>query len=231
MELIPVVDLQKGLCVHAQRGLRHLYRPLTQFGDGKGTPHAVVTAYLALAPFKTLYLADLDALTGKRPQWTLVESLAENFPELSFWVDAAGIAPPASLQDRIKTIVGSESLPQGLEHRLANDGILSLDFRQDDLLGGTAILNHVDRWPARVIVMSLSKVGTLGGPDFNRLQAFRTQHPTTRLFAAGGVRHAHDIAALEAMGVSGVLLATALHQGALDRVLLQRFVGYTDPQA
>lgn len=217
--------------MHAQRGLRHLYRPLTPFGDGKGTPHAVVSAYLALAPFKTLYLADLDALSGKRPQWTLVESLAENFPELSLWVDAAGIAPPASLQERITTIVGSESLPQGLEHRLTNDGILSLDFRQDNLLGGTAILNHADRWPARVIVMSLSQVGSLGGPDFNRLQAFRAKHPATRLFAAGGVRHARDIDVLEAMGVSGVLLATALHQGTLDTLTLQRWVGYSNPQA
>ncbi len=231
MELIPVIDLQEGLCVHAQKGLRHLYRPLTQFGDGQGTPDAVVSAYLALAPFKTLYLADLDALSGKPPQWALIESLTEKFPELSFWVDAGGISPPATLRDRITIIVGSESLPSGLEDVLARDDILSLDYREGALLGGEVILNHADLWPQRVILMSLSLVGSLGGPDFQRLQAFRAQHPETRLFAAGGVRHAQDLKDLEALGISGVLLATALHQGGLDSALLQEVVGRSDLQA
>ena len=224
MELIPVIDLQDGLCVHAQKGLRHLYRPLTQFGDGRGSPDAVVSAYLALAPFKTLYVADLDALTGKPPQWAVIESLAENFPELSFWVDAAGISSSAALRQRVTRIVGSESLPQGLEERLSNDGILSLDYRHDALLGGGALLNQFDRWPRRVILMSLSLVGSRGGPDFQRIQAFRAEHPATQLFAAGGIRHALDLQELEGLGVAGALLATALHEGVVDRTLLERWV-------
>jgi phosphoribosylformimino-5-aminoimidazole carboxamide ribotide isomerase len=228
VELIPVIDLQEGLCVHAQKGLRHLYRPLAQFGDGLGTPHAVVLAYLALAPFRTLYFADLDALTGKPPQWALIESLAENFPELRFWVDAGGIPPPAHLQERITPIVGSESLPRGLNDALSNDVILSLDYHQNALLGGAEILNHADRWPRRVILMSLSLVGSLGGPDFPRLDVFRSQHPGIQFFAAGGIRHAQDLEDLAALGVSGVLLATALHQGALDGATLQRFLAHSD---
>lgn len=231
MELIPVIDLQGGCCVHAQMGLRHLYRPLTSFGDGLGTPSAVVAAYLAIAPFKTLYLADLDALTGKPPQWAWIESLAENFPKLRFWVDAAGFPPPVQLQERISMIVGSESLPRGLGDALPNEGILSLDYRHNRLLGGVEILSHTERWPSRVIVMSLSLVGSLGGPDFSRLHEFRSTYPGIRLFAAGGIRHAQDLEDLAALGVSGVLLATALHQGALDGVTLQRFMLSADPEA
>ncbi len=209
--------------MHAQKGLRHLYRPLTHFGDGRGTPCAAVSAYLTLAPFKTLYVADLDALTGKPPQWSLIESLAEKFPELRFWVDAAGLTPPPKLQDRITVIVGSESLPRGLDDPLSNDAILSLDYRQNDLVGAEEILTHVDRWPQRVIVMSLSLVGSLDGPDFHRLKAFRSSHPGKQLYAAGGIRHGQDLEDLALLGVSGALLATALHQGALDRAALERF--------
>ena len=231
MELIPVIDLQEGLCVHAQKGLRHLYRPLAAFGDGLGTPHTVVSAYLDLAPFKTLYLADLDALTGKPPQWALIESLAENFPELRFWVDAGGVALPRHLKDRITIIVGSESLPSGLYDALPEDAILSLDYRHNALVGGEAIMNHVDRWPQRVIVMSLSRVGSLEGPDFSRLQTLRAAHPGTLLFAAGGVRHAQDLKDLAALGISGVLLATALHQGDSSRAMLQGFCEAPESQA
>lgn len=231
MELIPVIDLQEGICVHAQKGLRHLYRPLAPFGDGRGTPNAVVSAYLSLAPFKILYLADLDALTGKPAQWALIESLAENFPELRFWVDAGGIAPPLHLRDRITCIVGSESLPSGLDDALPEGVILSLDYRQNDLVGGEEIMSHVDRWPQRVIVMSLSLVGSLEGPDLGRLRAFRAAHPEILLFAAGGVRHAQDLEDLAALGVSGVLLATALHQGEFSRAMLQAFFRSPDSQA
>ena len=231
VELIPVIDLQEGRCVHAQKGLRHLYGTLTPFGDGRGTPDAVVSAYLALAPFRTLYVADLDALNGRVPQWALIESLAEKFPQLRFWVDAAAIQAPSVLRERITIIFGSESLPQGLQNSALTDGILSLDYREDALLGGEAILRQVDHWPERVIVMSLSRVGSLGGPDFQRLQGFRAEYPATRLFAAGGIRHAQDLEDLEALGVSGVLLATALHQGGVDRAFLKRFFARADLEA
>jgi len=231
VELIPVIDLQQGLCVHAQKGLRHLYRPLGSFGDGLGTPKAVVSAYLDLAPFKSLYLADLDALTGKSPQWALIESLAENFPDLRFWIDAGGVEPPHHLKDRITIIVGSESLPSGLDQALPEDFILSLDYRHNALVGGEEIMHHVDRWPPRVIIMSLSRVGSLEGPDLSRLHAFRSAYPAVELFAAGGVRHAQDLNDLSRLGVSGVLLATALHQGDFSRAMLEHFCRVQESQA
>jgi phosphoribosylformimino-5-aminoimidazole carboxamide ribotide isomerase len=224
VELIPVIDLQAGVAVHAQKGLRHRYRPLEAFGDGTGAPDAVISAYLTLAPFRTFYIADLDALMGKEPQWDAIESLSENFPQLRFWVDAGLSKGPDQLQHRLRRVIGSESLPQGLMAPMASDEILSLDFREGALLGGVRILDQARWWPRQVIVMNLSVVGSLEGPDRERVSALLQTYPEVQVFAAGGVRHLSDLEALEAMGVSGVLLATALHQGHLQPERLQRWL-------
>ncbi len=227
MELIPVIDLKAGLAVHAQKGLRHLYRPSATFGDGRGTPVSVVEAYLALAPFRTLYVADLDALSGLPPQWDLIQSLAENFPELRFWIDAGGKSLPRESTERLTRIVGSESLPQGLKQPLSQDDILSLDYRGDQFLGAKELLDAPEQWPERIILMSLSCVGASEGPDWNRLRWLREKYPDRRLFAAGGIRHEEDLKQLSDLKVAGALIATALHRGALNRETLRRWM----PQA
>jgi phosphoribosylformimino-5-aminoimidazole carboxamide ribotide isomerase len=225
LELIPVIDLQAGCVVHAQRGLRHQYRPLTSFGDGTGNPFAVIAAYLDLAPFRTLYLADLDALTGKTPQRELVESLSENFPGLRFWVDAGDSIRPKSRNERVSRVLGSESLPSGLSEALSSNEVLSLDFRDGQLLGDAEVLRQTGLWPKRVIWMNLSVVGSLEGPDLQSLSFFREKHPDIDLYAAGGIRNEADLEALQALGVSGVLLATAIYTGRLTAETIRRWVG------
>lgn len=231
MELIPVIDLKEGLAVHARKGARDLYRPAIGFGDGKGTPLATLEAYLALAPFRTIYIADLDALAGNNPQWDLIESLAENFPQLRFWVDAGGEKCPSDRRGQLIRIVGSESLPDGLPTKLPVNEILSLDFRSDHFLGSGGILNQPEKWPDRIILMNLSVVGSMEGPDFSRLRAFREHHPERRVFAAGGVRHQADLEQLAALKLSGVLLATVLQQGGLSAECLRRWVQSSDSRA
>ena len=227
MELIPVIDLKAGLAVHAQKGLRHLYRPSATFGDGRGTPSSVIEAYLSLAPFRTVYIADLDALSGQDPQWDLVESLAENFPELRFWVDAGGRILPTERSGQVTRIVGSESLPLGLERPLNGEEILSLDYRGNDFLGAKTLLDEPEKWPERIILMSLSCVGASDGPDWNRLRWLREKYPDRRLFAAGGIRHEEDLKQLSDLKVAGALIATALHRGALNRETLRRWMPQT----
>jgi phosphoribosylformimino-5-aminoimidazole carboxamide ribotide isomerase len=44
-----------------------------------------------------------------------------------------------------------------------------------------------------------------------------------KVIAAGGVRDARDLETLEAMGVHAALIASALHDGALDPAELARY--------
>jgi phosphoribosylformimino-5-aminoimidazole carboxamide ribotide isomerase len=63
--------------------------------------------------------------------------------------------------------------------------------------------------------MTLARVGSGAGPDFDRLAEIRAAAPDRALYAAGGVRGADDLAALNRLGVGGALVASALHDGSL----------------
>ena len=72
---------------------------------------------------------------------------------------------------------------------------------------------HADRWPARVIVMTLDRVGSQSGPDLERLRAVKTAAKERAIYAAGGVRGVDDLRSLMNAGITGALVASALHSG------------------
>ncbi len=98
--------------------------------------------------------------------------------------------------------------------------MLSLDFRGERFLGPEAVATRPELWPDRVIVMTLSRVGSGAGPDLARLDEVQRRAGQRHIFAAGGVRDAGDIARLNELGIAGALVATALHDGRLDRATL-----------
>ena len=100
---------------------------------------------------------------------------------------------------------------------LAADAVLSLDFRGDAFIGPQALLDTPEIWPQRIIVMTLARVGSGAGPDLERLSTVRRLCGDRLVYAAGGVRHVDDLAALNRCGVAGALVASALHDGRLTR--------------
>lgn len=141
---------------------------------------------------------------------------------MQFWLDQGWAGPVG----QAVPVIGSESLGGRqitLLPELRKKFILSLDFLGERLLGEQSLLNDESLWPKTAIVMSLSRVGAGEGPDFPRLKELRKQHPGKTLIAAGGVRHTEDLRRLEDLGVGGVLLASALHSGAISREDLQEF--------
>ena len=235
LEVIPVVDLMGGVVVHARAGERDRYRPLQDSVLAPSAePAAVIAGLLALHPFRTLYIADLDAIMGRGDHKALIRDLKQAFPSLRFWVDAAFAAAcacrrflDAGLGD---LVLGSESqCDPALLESLAGEPrlVLSLDFRGEQALGAPALFASPRLWPERVIVMTLARVGAGAGPDLERLRAIRAMAPEKRLHAAGGVRGADDLAALQELGCAGALVASALHDGRLGRADLARLAGRT----
>ncbi|QJD29126.1 HisA/HisF-related TIM barrel protein [Methylococcus geothermalis] len=218
MKIIPVLDLMQGIAVHAIGGRRDSYRPLDSPLCRDADPVAVVEAYLALHPFDTFYLADLDALMGRGRQDRLIGALQTAFPGIVFWLDQGLPAVGDVPHDAIVPVVGSESLDtmERLQRMAAHDWILSLDFFDGGLRGCSEILERPEAWPARVIVMSLNRVGSFDGPDLDQLDRVSRLAPDRALIAAGGVRHGGDLEALERRGVHAVLVASALHSGAIE---------------
>lgn len=224
MEVIPVIDLLGGRVVHARRGERHAYAPIRSRLCSVAEPGAVAAALTRAFDPRILYVADLDALQGGPAQHDLVRALVAAHPDRTFWVDAglrgaADLAPFGRLPNAVP-VIASESLEDVAVLGTTFDVVLSLDFRDESLLDRAGLAQAIHRWPERIIVMTLARVGSDAGPDFARLAAVRTlldrAARSAALFAAGGVRGPHDLDALAEQGLAGVLVASALHDGRLS---------------
>jgi phosphoribosylformimino-5-aminoimidazole carboxamide ribotide isomerase len=228
LRVIPVIDLMGGEVVHARKGDRASYRPLESPLSPTSDPVAVVRGLLAVYPFPTLYVADLDAILGGGDNLPAPRRIRAEFPALEMWIDN-GAADAAALEALIRAdlgapVLGSESQRDGAlvaEHGGSGRTVLSLDFRGDGFQGPAEILGEPALWPRRIIVMTLARVGSGAGPDLERLAAIRSIAGGREIYAAGGVRNAADLSTLKAAGASGALIATALHERRIVRADLE----------
>lgn len=239
MRIIPVIDLLGGQVVRAIAGNRADYRPIQSRLASSSGPVAVAAGLLDLAPFPTLYIADLDAIVDNgsdRNLPALMDLCAELLwrGDTELWLDAANapwgadlVAAAAESGVKISLVTGSESL--GNHETVDSESVLSLDYRAGRFLGPADLENDTRAWPNRLIVMDLAAVGVAGGPAFARIDALmaRAQHAGRRdiaFYAAGGVRDEADLAALAERNVRGVLVASALHDGRLDSAAVAGFL-------
>jgi phosphoribosylformimino-5-aminoimidazole carboxamide ribotide isomerase len=237
MEIIPVLDLKGGVVVRARMGERHLYAPIATPLAATSVPLEVARGLLAVHPFATLYVADLDAIEGRGDNSAALRRVTLGCPGVSLWVDN-GIADAAAAARWLDAglgslVLGSETQTDAaLVRSLAADDrvILSLDFRGAVFQGPSEILDDPSTWPARVIAMTLARVGSGAGPDVERLAAVQRIAAGRRIYAAGGVRDAADLAALARAGIAGALVATALHDGRLGRAEIEALRAKATPR-
>ncbi|HKN29974.1 MAG TPA: HisA/HisF-related TIM barrel protein [Roseiarcus sp.] len=228
MQAIPVIDLIGGQVVHARIGDRASYRPIETPLSPTSDPVDVVRSLLAVYPFQTLYAADLDAIQRNGDNFSVLRRIRTEFPELRMWIDN-GAADPDAVDALIRAdlgapVIGSESqrdVALIAQHEDSRRIVLSLDFRGDAFQGPEEILTEPKRWPRRVIVMTLARVGSRVGPDLARLAAIGSIAAGREIYAAGGVRNAADLAVLKAAGAAGALIATALHDGRVVKADLE----------
>lgn len=216
MKIIPVLDLKNGLVVHAQQGRRDHYRPINTPLTASADVFDVVAAFLSLYPFDTFYIADLDAITGTGNHNPLIENLQIAHPELAFWLDQGYRANPQNL-GKHWPVLGTESYGDNRLDELARFGkgfILSLDYLPDALPTGKLFTDST-WWPEQVIIMTLAKVGSQSGPDFDKLAEYVRRYPEKKFIAAGGIRSAEDMLRLSEIGVTRALVASGLHSGAI----------------
>ena len=233
VQVIPVIDLMRGLVVRGVRGERQADRPIvSRLADGSA-PRDIAGALLAAAPpppgqGPVLYVADLDAIQGGAPQLPVLLELLDAQPGLCLWLDAgfadaaavralrAGLGPAAA---RVRPVYGSESLASAAAlDEVAQDpsAILSLDSRLERPIDPSGSWQRPQAWPRTVIVMTLDRVGAGSGPDLGTFARLRALAPDRTWIGAGGVRDAHDLRAATASGAAGWLVASALHDGTLN---------------
>lgn len=235
MQLVPVIDLKGGLVVHARGGERDAYAPIRSLLATNAEPVEIAAALLRLHPFTALYLADIDAIRRRGSNLRAIEAIHRAFPQVELWVDA-GIADEKAFREWQarelgRAVIGTECGPEPRliaalrSRRGGSQPLLSLDFGHGGPLGSGEVFADATVWPDDVIVMALARVGSGAGPDRETLAAVLARATTRRVFAAGGVRDATDVASLRRIGVAGALLASSLHDGSLASADLARTAG------
>lgn len=228
MHIIPVIDLKNGVVVHAKLGHRRHYLPIESQLTTSSMPLDIVAALLELYPFKTLYIADLDAILGVGEHRDAINMICQTYPQLTVWLDC-GISQindhALYLGQKIKPVVGSENIQSLQDYCAISDAsqgkhVLSLDYNASNFIGISDLHEITRLWPDDVICMTLNAVGSNQGVDFERLNALIkincAKNPSSKLYAAGGVRGLDDLKQLKKINVSGALIATALHNKQLS---------------
>lgn len=240
MELIPVLDLARGAAVHAVGGDRACYEPVRSVltPGVQGDVLALARAYRSLPGVSRCYVADLDAIAGRPAQRDLVARLRSDEGFGGPLLLDAGVA---SVADHDRLAITSTDLVVGLETLrsfadLAGLAALgrvtfSLDLRNDVALVTeelkTEALSTEPEALARgaigagaraLILLDVGRVGRGAGLNLELLASLRRALPHVTLLAGGGVSGAGDLDALASIGCDGVLIATALHRGAIGTV-------------
>ncbi len=230
MKVIPVVDILGSRVVHAIRGKRQEYQPIRSIITQSVEPLEVANVFKNHG-FGTLYIADLDAIIECSTSFQLLVRIFD-VTGLELIVDAGvtSLERAEKLLDSgvSRLIIGTETLTnkEFVAEAIMRFGkervVVSVDLRGDKVLvqrgfnGCTDAICLLREFEAMgvsdVIVLDLAKVGTGEGVN----TAFLKQVLETfnfEVYVGGGVRDIHDLVGLENLGVSGALIATALHNG------------------
>src|SRR3972149_2346623 len=239
MKIIPVMDILNGVVFHAVRGRRSEYQPLKSVLCASAEPLDVALAFKALG-FSELYVADLDAITGERANFSVLKQIADT-TGLRLMVDA-GIANLKRAEKVLsshvsKVIIGTETLPsmsfvgEAVKFLGKERVVVSLDLKGEKVISGFELgkfRNPVDLLREfqgmgvdQIIVLDLARGGSGEGVNTPILKEV-LRNLKIKVFVGGGVRDIKDLVELKNIGVFGVLIATALHSGRISLEGLRR---------
>lgn len=233
---IPVLDLRGGVVVHAVAGQRSEYRPLKSLLTNSTEPVEVLQQLRAATGLETFYVADLDGIIDGRPDWKVLQRLTDTGVRLLIdaGVRQVGDIDAVRLGRNVRPVVGTESFVE-LDRLLSGtsaDVVCSLDLHAGRLrmadqgpeTGQITVELLAERlWTAGLrswIVLDIAAVGTGQGiPTLPLCRTLNSRFPGVELISGGGVRTQECLLAAGEAGVTGVLVASALHTGALGSVL------------
>jgi phosphoribosylformimino-5-aminoimidazole carboxamide ribotide isomerase len=236
MRLIPVIDLLDGQAVHAVRGQRQQYQLVKSVLCSTSDPLAIAKAFRDRLGFNELYIADLDAIQGhsQSRHQKIIEALART-DKFNIILDA-GVSEVKSIRKLFdigvrKAVIGSETLstlrslreiPEAIDSRRMT---FSLDLRAGKVLSRCLALSEMPPLKAledlqsagwqEVILLDLIRVGSGEGVDRSLVCEARAHFPDLHILVGGGISRPEDLPELECLGVAGVLVATAFHNGAI----------------
>lgn len=240
MEVIPALDLRGGCAVHADGGDRSRY-PVVEGVLGSGAdPVALAARFRDRLGCATVYVADLDAITGLGHARDVIARLAAT--GLAVMVDA-GVRTPgaaAALLDAgaTRVVVALETLRSmdelgAIIRAVGPERVtFSLDLRAGQPIAASPALGRsapvalaasaAEQGARQLIVLDLARVGQGLGAPLDLLRRLRAQLPGAALIAGGGIAGPDDLDALSAIGCAAAIVGTAIHRGLITRADIAR---------
>lgn len=229
--IIFVLDIFEGKAVHAIKGERSKYLPV------QGSVVCVSTEPLeivsAVKPTE-VYIADLDRLQHRGNNFRLIGSISGKTATMVD-IGAAGMGDVEKAAEIAGTVVvGTETASLELIKKAAEKFgkriNVSIDIKNGRMLmqdSGLVVepeelirmLNDYDI--GDIIVLDLGRVGTGMGVDIDFLGRL-VRISEHSILLGGGVRDMDDIEELKGIGVSGALVATAIHSGAIPLEIIRK---------
>ena len=227
MQIIPVLDLSKGLVVHAKQGDRNNYLPIDSQLCRSSNPVKILKCFLDLFDFKCIYIADLDALQHQGENIKTIESISRLFPNLIIWLDT-GIALIKHYLDFLKIdslqlILSTESIDTASKYTSLIDNypshrfVFSIDYKCGKILGLYDNLQAEVKLPNDVLILNLDNVGSDKGIDIPTILNLQSLSNGHNAFYGGGIRNRNDLIKLKKLGFAGALLSSALHSTKITR--------------
>jgi phosphoribosylformimino-5-aminoimidazole carboxamide ribotide isomerase len=243
MEIIPVLDLARGVAVRAQAGDRSRYEAAVSAlaPDAVGEAVPLMRAFRTRLGATSCYVADLDAIQGGAVQRAMLRELAQL--ETGFagaiMVDAGAHTPESTFEvlatGASQVVIGLETLQAFTDLRaivrLVGESrlVFSLDLRMGSPVMHPAMQDAegavpdslslagqaVDTGVGNLVVLDLARIGTGCGTDLGLLEALRKRFPEIRLMAGGGVLARRDLDRMRDAGCDGALVASAIHAGTI----------------
>ena len=235
MEIIPVLDILNAVVVRGVAGQREQYRRVNSQLTPSCDPSVIMRAFADNFDLRRFYIADLDAIQFQQLNRCTVAELARD--EASLIVDR-GVRSAADVEELLdlgvgQVVVALETLdgPDTARTLVSTFGaeqlVLSLDLKNGRPLTANPGWSTVEPFDIaqelieaglrHMIVLDLAAVGVNEGtPTIDLCRRLRSLLSDGTVITGGGVSNCADLRRIEAAGVDGVLVASALHDGRLS---------------
>lgn len=234
MRCIFVLDILNGAVVHALRGERRSYRPITEFSRLVSTSEPL--GLLGELCPQEVYVADLNLITGKGDNLKAIGEISGMAKTMAD-IGISRLTDLDRLPPKVTAVLGTETASLSLIEEAAAElirrggrAVVSIDMKKGRLLSSDpglvglepiALLKSLNRLDLEaVILLDLERVGASTGLDtvFLKAASEASRHP---LILGGGIGGEEDLKALKDMGFAGALVATAVHNGRIPLSKIQ----------
>jgi len=226
VQVIPAIDLMNGKIVRLTRGDPKTAKEYNQFG----TPVETAKKWKNEGA-KKLHIIDLDAAFGTGNNLQNIKKIAKSV-DLPIQV-GGGIRTITAVEKLLITgatqvILGALAFSDpnaitqiqkkfGSEHVIValdnKDGKIMVEgWKTPTNFTLTKALEKFTKLKVKTfLITSITKDGTLSGPDLETLKE-ACQHPNVEIIAAGGIGSLNDLTALKQVGVEATVVGKALYE-------------------